>query len=126
WDIFSPNDTTRLRKVLRTHNNAEDPVLSQNKYLSPSMLRELELQYGIKASTFVQHKGDAVFIPAGCAHQARCTLICATLTMTSTIGQQHHQRHQDCLQLHLHRPLIDHHRTCVYFLSAPHFQTIWG
>ena len=79
WDIFSPSDTTRLRKVLRVHENPEDPVLSQNIYLSPSMLRELALQHDIKASTFIQKQGDAVFIPAGCAHQVRFDLIFTTI-----------------------------------------------
>ncbi|KAH9009263.1 hypothetical protein EDB84DRAFT_1659384 [Lactarius hengduanensis] len=69
WDIFSPEDTTRLREVIQVHNEPEDPVLAQNTYLSPSALCELELQHGIKASTFIQREGEAVFIPAGCAHQ---------------------------------------------------------
>ena len=52
----------QLRKVLLAHENHEDPVLTQNTYLSPSALHELELQHGIKATTFIQHEGDAVFI----------------------------------------------------------------
>jgi hypothetical protein len=93
WDIFSPDDTTRLREVLRVHNDPEDPVLAQNTYLSPSVLRELE-QSGIKASTFIQHEGDAVFIPAGCAHQVSRSLICATIDHDIRgIGQQCHQCH---------------------------------
>jgi JmjC domain, hydroxylase len=76
WDIFSPDDTTRLRKVLWVHGSAEDPILAQSTYLGPSMLHELELQHGIKASTFIQHEGDAVFIPAGCAHQVRQLYLC--------------------------------------------------
>lgn len=75
WDIFSPHDTTQLRKVLWVHDDHEDPVLAQNMYLSPSAVRELEHQYDIKACTFIQHEGDAVFIPAGCAHQVSCGLI---------------------------------------------------
>ena len=72
WDIFSPYDTMRLRKVLRVHDDHEDPILAQSMYLSPSAMRELEHQYDIKACTFIQREGDAVFIPVGCAHQVCC------------------------------------------------------
>src|SRR6266702_2479279 len=78
WDIFSPQDTTRLRKILSVHTKPEDPVLAQNTYLTPARLRELELSHGIKAYTFFQHEGEAVFIPAGCAHQVSYSLICVT------------------------------------------------
>ncbi|KAH9048628.1 hypothetical protein EDB83DRAFT_2170073, partial [Lactarius deliciosus] len=67
WDIFSPEDTARLRKILSVHT--EDPVLAQNTYLTPARLRQLELSHDIKAYTFFQHEGEAVFIPVGCAHQ---------------------------------------------------------
>lgn len=92
WDIFSPDDTTRLRNVLRVDNDPEDPVLAQSTYLSSSMLRDLEQHNNIKASTFIQHEGDAVFIPAGCAHQVSCSLICTTIDHDIRgIGQQCHQ-----------------------------------
>ena len=78
WDIFSPQDTTRLRKILSVHTKPEDPVLAQNTYLTPARLCELELSHGIKAYTFFQHEGEAVFIPAGCAHQVSYSLICVT------------------------------------------------
>jgi JmjC domain, hydroxylase len=127
WDIFSPDDTTRLKTVLRVHDDPEDPILAQNTYLSPSALRELELQHEIKASTFIQHEGDAVFIPAGCAHQVSCSSICATIDHdVKGIGQQRHQHHQDRLRLHLCPTLTNHHRTRTCFSSAPHFQTVWG
>ena len=78
-DIFLPSDTTWLRKVLQVHENPKDPVLSQNIYLCPSMLHELALQHDIKASTFIQKQGDAVFIPVGCAHQVHFDLIFTTI-----------------------------------------------
>jgi JmjC domain, hydroxylase len=94
WHIFSPDDTMQLRKVLPAHDDHEDPVLAQNTYLSPSALHELELQHGIKAATFIQHEGDAVFIPAGCAHQVSRSLICVTIVEDiKDIGQQRHKRH---------------------------------
>ncbi|KAI9446920.1 hypothetical protein BJY52DRAFT_1193828 [Lactarius psammicola] len=69
WDIFSPEDTMRLRKVLRAHTEPEDPVFAQNTYLTPAQLHELERNHNVKPYTFFQHEGEAVFIPAGCAHQ---------------------------------------------------------
>lgn len=75
WDIFSPQDTMRLKKVLRVHTDPEDPVLAQNTYLTPARLRELEVNHEINAYTFFQREGEAVFIPAGCAHQVSCNLI---------------------------------------------------
>jgi hypothetical protein len=83
WDVFSPQDTTRLRTVLRVDAESEDPVLTQNAYLTPARLRELELHRNIKAYTFFQREGEAVFIPAGCAHQVGCRLIVSRPTMTS-------------------------------------------
>jgi [histone H3]-dimethyl-L-lysine9 demethylase len=82
WDIFSPDDTARLRTVLRVHGDPEDPILAQNTYLGPSALRKLESQHGIKASTFIQREGDAVFIPAGCAHQVSCISILSRSSKT--------------------------------------------
>ena len=98
WDIFSPHDTTQLRKVLQVHDDHEDPILAQTVYLNPSVMRELEHRYDIKACTFIQREGDAVFIPAGCAHQVSHSLICVAVALDiNGIGQQCHKHHQDCL-----------------------------
>ena len=100
WDIFSPHDTTRLRDVLRVHSDQEDPILAQSMYLGPNALRKLELRHNIKACTFIQHEGDAVLIPAGCAHQVSCSSICVAVALdNNTKGQQCHKYHQDCLRL---------------------------
>jgi lysine-specific demethylase 3 len=99
WDIFSPHDTTRLRKVLRVHDDHDDPLLAQSLFLSPSAVRELGHEYGIKACTIIQREGDAVFIPAGCAHQVSHSLIYVAFALDiNDIGQQCHKRHQDCLR----------------------------
>jgi len=103
WDIFSPQDTTRLRTVFQVHTEHEDPVLAQNTYLTPAQLHDLELNHGIKAYTVFQHEGEAVFIPAGCAHQVICGMICFAIILdTKDIGQQCHKCHQDCMQLCFH------------------------
>ena len=100
WDIFSPHDTEQLRKVLKEHDDHEDPILAQSMFLGPSAMHRLEHQYGIKACTFIQQEGDAVFIPAGCAHQVSHSLICVAVALDiNGIGQQCHKCHQDCLRL---------------------------
>ncbi len=94
WDIFSPQDTTRLGKILRVHTEPEDPVFAQNTYLTPAQLRELELNHNIKPYTFFQREGEAVFIPAGCAHQVSCSLLrITTVQDIEDTGQQRHKRH---------------------------------
>src|SRR5215471_15649293 len=46
-----------------------DPIHSQSIYLTPRMLDTLATKYAIHPFTILQHPGEAVFIPAGCAHQ---------------------------------------------------------
>ncbi|KAI9446277.1 hypothetical protein H4582DRAFT_1793160, partial [Lactarius indigo] len=103
WDIFSPQDTTWLRQILSVHTEPEGPVLAQSTYLTPARLCELELSHGIKAYTFFQHEGDAVFIPAGCAHQVSnvtdtikiaCNFVCIEhLSTTIRLASAFHQHH---------------------------------
>ena len=72
WHIFHASDSSILRKFLREngyHTGADDPIHSQSIYLTPSMLDALYTKYNVRPYTIIQHPGDAVFIPAGCAHQ---------------------------------------------------------
>ncbi len=64
-----------LRKILSVHTKPEDPVLTQDTYLTPAQLCELESNHNIKAYTFFQREGEAVFIPAGCAHVYYCAIV---------------------------------------------------
>ena len=50
----------------------EDPVHSQQCMLSDDLRKLLWHRHRIQAWHFEQHIGEAVFIPAGCAHQVRC------------------------------------------------------
>ncbi|KAI0715183.1 hypothetical protein C8Q76DRAFT_768217 [Earliella scabrosa] len=71
WHIFAPEDSKSIRAFLRARHDARDgdPIHNQEYYLTPSMLRELEAQYSVRPYTIRQRVGQAVFIPAGCAHQ---------------------------------------------------------
>ena len=72
WDLFRAEDADRLRKFLKRRfgvNGQHDPILSQQYYLDAALRKELHDDYGIKSHRVYQRPGDAVFIPAGCAHQ---------------------------------------------------------
>jgi [histone H3]-dimethyl-L-lysine9 demethylase len=74
WDLFRAEDADRLRKFLKRRfgvNGQHDPILSQQYYLDAALRKELYDDYGIKSHRVYQRPGDAVFIPAGCAHQVR-------------------------------------------------------
>jgi len=72
WDLFRAEDADRLRRFLKRRfgvNGQHDPILSQQYYLDAALRKELYDDYGIKSHRVYQRPGDAVFIPAGCAHQ---------------------------------------------------------
>ncbi len=72
WDIFRAEDTSKLRKFLKKKFKGQyqhDPIHSQQFYLDSSLRQELYKDYGVMSHRVYQRPGDAVFIPAGCAHQ---------------------------------------------------------
>lgn len=60
-------DKKRPRVILRNQH----PIHDQMTYLTQSDLAQLHKDTGIKPWSFIQHLGDAVFIPGGCPHQVR-------------------------------------------------------
>ncbi|EMD40603.1 hypothetical protein CERSUDRAFT_80259 [Gelatoporia subvermispora B] len=76
WDIFRAEDTAKLRKFLRRKFKGQyqhDPIHSQSFFLDSVAREELYRDTGIRSHRIYQHPGEAVFIPAGCAHQV-CNL----------------------------------------------------
>lgn len=77
WDLFRASDSDKLRHFLRrkfkANNYQHDPIHSQQFYLDSQSRKELCDTYGVKSYRVYQRPGDAVFIPAGCAHQV-CNL----------------------------------------------------
>ena len=71
WDIFPADATDAIRQFLRESTNygIDDPVLRQKCYISIPNLEKLREQYHVIPWRIYQNPGDAVFIPAGCAHQ---------------------------------------------------------
>ncbi|KDQ50644.1 hypothetical protein JAAARDRAFT_141671, partial [Jaapia argillacea MUCL 33604] len=46
-----------------------DPIHSHNIYLTPDLLHQMWETYLVRPFQIYQCLGDAIFIPAGCAHQ---------------------------------------------------------
>ncbi|KAH9911025.1 uncharacterized protein BXZ73DRAFT_57401, partial [Epithele typhae] len=73
WHLFPPESLSRLRQYLLDdgHWSAAqgDPIHCQKTYISEDMCKALQSRYGVQAVRIEQHLSDAVFIPAGWAHQ---------------------------------------------------------
>ena len=75
WDLFKAEDSPKLRKFLKRKFKGQyqhDPIHSQQFYLDSNLRKELYEEFGVMSYRVYQKPGDAVFIPAGCAHQVRC------------------------------------------------------
>ncbi|KAI9330901.1 hypothetical protein DFJ73DRAFT_648202, partial [Zopfochytrium polystomum] len=126
WDIYPAWASNTIREFLRRVAAEQaalrgldlkicDPVHDQYFYLDASMRRRLWTECGVRGWRIMQRVGDAVFVPAGCAHQVRnyvsCVKVaadfvspenlreCATLTGEFRTLVRSHQRREDLLQL---------------------------
>lgn len=76
WDIYPATASHHIRKFLKEEFPLEsspvkyvDPIHSQYFYLTPTLRKKLYDRYKVRSWRIYQKPGDAVFIPAGCAHQ---------------------------------------------------------
>jgi hypothetical protein len=73
WHIFAVDDAEVLRTFIRDHlgcsDSGGDPIHCQRFYLTPTHLAQLETLYGVWPFMIEQRVNQAMFIPAGCAHQ---------------------------------------------------------
>jgi lysine-specific demethylase 3 len=85
WDLFRAQDAEELRNFLRRKFKGtyqHDPIHSQQFYLDSQLRKELYDMHGIKSHRVYQRPGEAIFIPAGCAHQVRhLALYCSLILM---------------------------------------------
>lgn len=73
WHIFAADDSDKIRTYLRRkglYSADEDPIHERKTYLTVAMRMELR-EWGVYPYEIHQKVGDAVLIPAGCAHQVR-------------------------------------------------------
>ncbi|KAL0062643.1 hypothetical protein AAF712_010480 [Marasmius tenuissimus] len=76
WDLFRAEDANKLRDFLRRKFPGQlphDPIHSQQVYLDRELRRQLYDEEGVMSYRLYQRPGEAVFIPAGVAHQV-CNL----------------------------------------------------
>lgn len=72
WHIFPAATSDLIRKFLKEEEGFTGPgdaIHSQCFYLTPAMLHRLAAKYNVLPYLIYQHPGEAVYIPAGCAHQ---------------------------------------------------------
>jgi hypothetical protein len=71
WRLFPPWVSHILQLFLREEGFVEsgDLIHSQCVYFDETMLEHLAIRHGVRPYTIYQHPGEAVFIPAGWAHQ---------------------------------------------------------
>lgn len=86
WDLFRAEDSDTIRMFLKKKFKGtfqHDPIHSQLFYLDTPLRHELWTDFGVKSYRVYQKPGEAIFIPAGCAHQVsysyvslRCLCLC--------------------------------------------------
>ena len=124
WDIYSRAATPHIRSLLNTHAERKelditDGIHDQAFYLNRHMREELGRHTinnePVRSWRIFQNPGDAVIIPAGCAHQVlnlqpsvKCAmdfvapasvLECWRLTKEFRMLSSDHLRREDILQL---------------------------
>lgn len=74
WDIFHPEDRSKIveyLKVHRGHVGEEDPIHAQQYYLAEMDIAVLKSDYGVRVFSFSQLPGETVYIPAAAPHEVR-------------------------------------------------------
>ena len=75
WVIYLRRHTavlaTELRKQFPQFGLEEDPIHSRKLFITRELEQKIFESTGIRPIRFFQHVGEAVYIPAGCAHQVR-------------------------------------------------------
>lgn len=99
WDIFRAEDANAIRDFLREKHPEDvgkgDPIHAQVHFLDDDALQELYKEKGVYSWRIKQRAGQAVFIPAGCAHQV-CNLTDCIKVAVDFISPQNVAR---CFQL---------------------------
>lgn len=86
WLVFAREDGPRLCEFLRSEPNSRldgdsNPCISHQVFIDANKLVQLE-KIGIRPFRITQLPGQAVVIPAGCAHQVSIVCLVTNLLMT--------------------------------------------
>ncbi|KAK0485497.1 hypothetical protein EDD18DRAFT_1293050 [Armillaria luteobubalina] len=75
WDLYRREDNDAIRKFLKQKFQFEgqDPIHSQQFYLTEDLRLELWQLHHVQSYRVYQRPGEAIVIPAGCTHQV-CNL----------------------------------------------------
>jgi lysine-specific demethylase 3 len=95
WDLFRARDSEAIRTYLRNkfpkQSAVTDPIHSQQTYLDEVMRQELWQFYNVMSYRIYQRPGEAIFIPAGCAHQVAnlsdCVKVAIDFVSVENIGR---------------------------------------
>jgi len=95
WHIFHAADSHKIQAYIWWFYNCtlNDPIHSQHYYFGPSDLEALGKHYGVVPYMVHQKVGEAVFIPAGCAHQVSGLLIMISASSSSHCPQVSNEAH---------------------------------
>jgi hypothetical protein len=92
WHLYPPGMAIILRQFFGEEGfdkGAGDVIHSQRIYVTSAMHERIYEKYGAKPYVVHQRPGEAVFIPAGWAHQVRDRHFCSEKkTYTASLGQQ--------------------------------------
>ncbi|GAA6050887.1 hypothetical protein JCM3770_005757 [Rhodotorula araucariae] len=83
WDLYRAEDADKIRDFLYGHiarlegwadaaavrARVDDPIHTQRFYLDAALRAALLASHGVRSFRVHQRPGQAIFIPAGCAHQ---------------------------------------------------------
>ncbi|KAJ1798229.1 hypothetical protein LPJ59_002631 [Coemansia sp. RSA 2399] len=70
WDIYPSESAGAIREFIgKPSKGGGDAIHNQTTYLTFPDRQRLHKQYGVSGYRIYQNPGDAVFVPAGCAHQ---------------------------------------------------------
>ncbi|KAJ1642817.1 hypothetical protein LPJ64_005363 [Coemansia asiatica] len=115
WDIFPDAHMPNVRQFVREHTAtgraAVDVIHDQTTYLTKELRGQMHATHGSKASAFRVHQnpGDAVFVPAGCAHQV-CNFANAVKIAVDFVSPER-VRHCDALAGEFQRLMQPHPRS---------------
>ncbi|KAI0691401.1 hypothetical protein C8T65DRAFT_587239 [Cerioporus squamosus] len=106
WHIFARHHAPLLRNYLGRRTKGArtegDAIHNQDTYLTPVMLDELK-QLGVEPYVIQQYVGDAVFIPAGCAHQVSNQADCMKIACDFVSPESAEMCQQIALDLRMQR-----------------------